>query len=188
MLFSPAYLDAKTYREWADLCRTLGTGSGLPRHLPKPETLPEQWGYRPHHPAPYIHQSHVAPNSARRLAGELVSPTASFRSVIINDAGAVDEWGNPYTVVPGSMIDRDAYRRAELRRMAIEQEAVQARVNRFFPGFRPAHTSPFGPENTRFRSFSTEPYFPDRCGAIAFVTHDKTTWNDYTLDRRPNMR
>lgn len=162
------------YDLWLDACQSVSSARGVPRRRPRPETLPEAWAYQPNHPAPLVSSAYSAPQLDRRSGWHAgLQARSAGRTVEFSDHGLVDEYGEPYAYPFGSETEMGAYRALERARIAIEK--------RYTPGHRFAHVSPFGPEHSRFRAMSTEPYFADICGTFHHRTGDKIVWNDYRL-------
>lgn len=163
------------FQLWLDACQSVSSARSVPRRRPHPETLPEAWAYRPDHPAPVVSYGYagIQGNQSHYEHRLPVAMTRGIRSIEINDTGLVDEYGEPYAYPFGSETEMGAYRTLERARSVLEKRYIQG--HRFQP------VSPFGPEETRFRTMSTEPYFPDICGTFHHRTGDKIVWNYYRL-------
>ena len=161
---------------WLDACQSVASARGVPRRRPRPATLPDAWAYAPNHPAPV-----VAGEFAKREADEsawgwrkrFATIHQGIRSIEFFDD--TDEYGEPYAYPLGSEVEMGAYRALERERITLERKYVSGHR---FPSF-----SPFGPEETRFRTLSTEPYFPDICGTFHHRTGDRIVWNDYVIGK-----
>jgi len=154
---------------------TLATGWGLPRAMPRPQTVSEEWAARRSVPGPtvsHVYDCTLPTGENRRTLAPLNG--GGIRSIDFPYSVPLDEFGEPITsLVPGSEIDIAAYRRAE-------QEYI--RLRGYVPGWADKGMTErfFGPPETRFRRFSQDPYFPDT-SAFVRVGLDRTRWNDYRL-------
>ena len=154
------------FQEWLSLVHTLSTGSGISRHLPRPETLPEAWAYKPNMPAPFVSMASTPLVSTAEQSpyGRMNIPTSALyvRSIDVHDDRPYDPWTlEPYSVVPRSVLDREAYTRAERQRQTLDRGRKG-----YVQGF--STIKAFGPPETRFRTFNPDPSFADICGAFHY--------------------
>lgn len=180
-------LTDRQFDQWLTLLGTLGTAAGLPRRLPKPQTLPEQWAYKPDMPAPIVSVA-FAPVQDGQVHPLLPMSHTYIRSVEIAYHVPIDEWtGEPVSShAPGSEVVLSAYLDQQTARLVLDEMARRRPVVRgvTFPE-QPGLTERFfGPPETRFRTFDPEPYFPDATPGIHYVGVDRTKWNNYQLGRR----
>lgn len=168
LLSLPPEVSDKDIPLYLALRDALATGRGLPYKRPKPATVPDQWSYLKGGPAPLI--SGATTNFVRPglLHSREIVPSNAARTVVYEThrGQETDEYGYVLPFEVGSEVVISAYR-DHVRQL----EALAKR--RFVQGYRL-------PEN-RFRSFSTEPYFPDVCGGINHAYRDATRHHSYQL-------
>lgn len=170
----PGLFDAE-WREWNHLRYALATGSGVRRKPILNRDAPLGAFQRGlHADAPYVVLAYDECSIGQgALSPSLLMAGGRYRRIIVPGPG-VDDMGEPIPEHPGE-IDMDHYRRIQRARRVLDTKS------RYVMGWRPPaeHKPLFGTD--RFRTFSQEPYFPDRCGPLAYIDRNTTRWNDYSL-------
>lgn len=180
-------LDDGQFDQWLALLPVLATASGLPRRPPRPQTLPEQWAYKPDMSGPMIAGDHATSGTIRGTGREgFVGLRAGLRVIDIPYHVPVDPMtGEPISShAPGSEVVLSAYRDREIARLLLDE----SHRRRYVPGWSlPAiglTERCFGPPEARFRSFTIEPYFPDETAGFYYVGRDRTQHNSYQIGKR----
>lgn len=164
------------WRQWLHLRQALATGTGIRRNpLRLRDASPGSFDAHRHIDAPRIlltvHERETVRGDAR--VSLLMAGGSYYRTIDI-PGPTVDEYGDPVPAHPGE-IDIAHYRRTQQQRQALDHKS------RYFAGWRAPdkHRPLFGED--RFRTFTQEPYFPDRVGFILYTNATATRWNDYRL-------